>query len=355
MLCNGGLGDTLISLGVADALARKVGQQVRFWTPHPDASELFLDNWVKPSPMHAGPNVVVDRSPFPGFDFFIRINCIAVLEFERTFKGFPFPGMDEVNLDNAAFREGPAWSRFLRFHPQLDGEVARSALERGWTRWTLPYRMLGLEPPTTAYTIALDAPRYDWTPFITVHDGYDTTQRPVHRATKTWNLRSWASAIEYLKIRHPEIMVVQIGSKNSRAIPGVDVNLVGQTLITEALSILSASKLHLDGDSGLVHAARHLGVPCIALFGPTPIRFFGYPEHFNFSAGDCQACFWLDETWLEKCVLGKPAPSCMDAIDVHRVVDRALRILDGHPRPLSKSGDEPQGAVAGLSGKGPLS
>src|SRR5207237_8123867 len=39
--------------------------------------------------------------------------------------------------------------------------------------------------------------------------------------------------------------------------------------IGEALAILSRSAICVGGDSGLVHAARALGVPTVALFGPT--------------------------------------------------------------------------------------
>jgi heptosyltransferase-2 len=39
--------------------------------------------------------------------------------------------------------------------------------------------------------------------------------------------------------------------------------------IGEALAILSRSAICVGGDSGLTHAARALGVPTVALFGPT--------------------------------------------------------------------------------------
>jgi len=40
--------------------------------------------------------------------------------------------------------------------------------------------------------------------------------------------------------------------------------------VREALAILARSSLVVGGDTGLVHAARALGVPTIALFGPSP-------------------------------------------------------------------------------------
>jgi len=39
--------------------------------------------------------------------------------------------------------------------------------------------------------------------------------------------------------------------------------------VAEALALLSLSRICVGGDTGLVHAARALGVPTVALFGPT--------------------------------------------------------------------------------------
>ena len=41
--------------------------------------------------------------------------------------------------------------------------------------------------------------------------------------------------------------------------------------VAESLEILSACRAVIGGDSGLTHAARALGVPTVALVGPTPV------------------------------------------------------------------------------------
>ena len=68
-------------------------------------------------------------------------------------------------------------------------------------------------------------------------------------------------------------------------------NVCGNT-IDEALGVLSACNGAVGGDSGLVHAARALGVPTATLFGPTdPARHVAGPNDAFVSLGlDCSPC-----------------------------------------------------------------
>jgi ADP-heptose:LPS heptosyltransferase len=62
--------------------------------------------------------------------------------------------------------------------------------------------------------------------------------------------------------------------------------------IPEALALLAASSVAVGGDTGLVHAARALGVPTVACFGPTdPARHSWEPSSKVLVRGlPCQPC-----------------------------------------------------------------
>jgi heptosyltransferase-2 len=62
--------------------------------------------------------------------------------------------------------------------------------------------------------------------------------------------------------------------------------------IGEALAILSRSAICVGGDSGLVHAARALGIPTVALFGPTDpsLHDLGARQRAVTLGLDCSPC-----------------------------------------------------------------
>ena len=69
-------------------------------------------------------------------------------------------------------------------------------------------------------------------------------------------------------------MVVQIGADNSQSIEGVDLDLRNKTTLDEVSWIIKQSRLHIDGESGLVRMAHALHTTSIAIFGPTSKSFF---------------------------------------------------------------------------------
>ncbi|GAB6057300.1 glycosyltransferase family 9 protein [Desulfonatronum parangueonense] len=57
------------------------------------------------------------------------------------------------------------------------------------------------------------------------------------------------------------------------------INLTGKTSLRELLPLLAGARLVVGNDSGPLHLAAALGVPTLALFGPTdPARYRPYPE-----------------------------------------------------------------------------
>jgi ADP-heptose:LPS heptosyltransferase len=129
------------------------------------------------------------------------------------------------------------------------------------------------------------------TAYVTIHDGFGNNVRLAPgAATKCWPFENWTPLIRKLKKAKPELKIVQLGSRNSRSIPDVDIDLVQRTSLSQAAWILKHAQAHIDGDSGLVHLARALHTPSVVLFGPTDHKFFGYSQNVNLTASGYGNC-----------------------------------------------------------------
>jgi len=131
---------------------------------------------------------------------------------------------------------------------------------------------------------------------------------------------------------------VQIGSRKSRHIPGVDVDLVDRTSLHEAAWILKHAQLHIDTDSGLAHLARALHTPAIVLFGPTDAGYYGHPRNTNIAAAGCSNCWWSTPDWLSRCPRGLARPECMESITPDNVVGHATQRLAGSRAATAEAG-----------------
>jgi len=88
--------------------------------------------------------------------------------------------------------------------------------------------------------------------------------------------------------------------------------------VGEALALLSEAAVCVGGDTGLVHAARALGTPTVALFGPTaPGRhdFSGRTRSVSLAL-ECSPCSAHGQA---RCPLGHH--KCLRDLDVDRVLD----------------------------------
>jgi ADP-heptose:LPS heptosyltransferase len=82
--------------------------------------------------------------------------------------------------------------------------------------------------------------------------------------------------------------------------------------------------LYVGADSGPLHLANYLGVPCVGLFGPKdPALYRPYfsPSAVARSGIDCSPCT------LRQC----PDPVCMKELKVDQVYDAVLTLLNGSP------------------------
>ena len=94
--------------------------------------------------------------------------------------------------------------------------------------------------------------------------------------------------------------------------------------VGEALGILSLCALAVGGDTGLVHAARALGIPTVAVFGPTPtdVHLFGPRERAVSLDLPCSPCTVHGS---ERCPLGHHR--CLRDLDAGRVLASCREVL----------------------------
>lgn len=104
---------------------------------------------------------------------------------------------------------------------------------------------------------------------------------------------------------------------------GTALNLAGRTSLVEMGSWLGGMDLVIANDSGPIHMAAALGVPAVALFGPTdPVRTGPYGgNHVVLTADgvECRPCFRRD--------CDRKRLDCMCGIPPRAVLDAAARII----------------------------
>jgi lipopolysaccharide heptosyltransferase II len=230
---------------VADHLealpARGSGYFLHFWrlrTRYPDVVLLFtnslrgdLEAWLMRSPQRFG----LLR---PGRSRPLLTHTYRVL----------------ADFDEATHHQLELWENFLR-HFGLARAPDRSALV---AHLTSPINRIGLIP------------------------GSENTP------AKRWPIAHWRALIAGL----PEVSFELFGTARDAAItneisagfdPARVTNLAGRTDLPTYVKHLSASRLLVTNDTGGMHLANALGVPLIALFGPTnPVRtgpVFATPAH----------------------------------------------------------------------------
>lgn len=111
-----------------------------------------------------------------------------------------------------------------------------------------------------------------------------------------------------------------LSAVSSESVPPV-VNLVGRTDLAGLLGVLAACRLTVSNDSGAMHAAAALGVPVVALFGPTDERV---------TAPLGPHVVLTNPVWCRPCLL-RECPidhRCLRGLRVERVWDAVVRRLE---------------------------
>ena len=222
--------------------------------------------------------------------------------------------------------------------PTLNGAFAHHAVVLGDNRYSFLHSQLGLVPGSLLLDLACDnslatdlAGRFS--SWITINNGFDANYVMSSRqATKCYPTAHWQTLVAGLKKRCPDVKIVQVGSKTSVPIAGVDVNLVEATTLPQAAALLRDALLHVDIEGGLVHVAASVGTRSLVLFGPTSLGYFGYPDNVNLFSGFCGNCWGVTERWMEICPRGYGSPRCLEKLDPARVLEAVVAALGATKR-----------------------
>ncbi|HET9920165.1 MAG TPA: lipopolysaccharide heptosyltransferase II [Ktedonobacteraceae bacterium] len=154
---------------------------------------------------------------------------------------------------------------------------------------------------------------------------------------KRWPLARYRTLASKL-VRELDAQVLLIGGSddealNAQLLEGLDVpegrvrNLAGQTSIGELAALLERCALFIGNDSSPMHLAAAVGIPVIAIFGPTSPQEYGpYPLD-----DPGHIALWRNPTGKPCFFLGKMQPcadcTCMQAVtgdDVWQAVQRLI-------------------------------
>lgn len=149
--------------------------------------------------------------------------------------------------------------------------------------------------------------------FITMQTGAGSCWANIKDDTRQWPAENYAELAKLIKAKYPQVKIVQLGQGWQPCIGGTDFDLRNKTDDGEVFALLKSSKLHISQEGGMVHTRHFLGGgKSVVLFGPTDVRFFGYPENENICLRKCPVCCeWLTPDWMKKCIKTGDAAECM--------------------------------------------
>ncbi|NWG16538.1 MAG: WecB/TagA/CpsF family glycosyltransferase [Chloroflexi bacterium] len=111
-------------------------------------------------------------------------------------------------------------------------------------------------------------------------------------------------------------------------------DLSGQTTLPQLAALLAKCRLFIGADSGVMHLAAAVGVPVVAVFGPSNAAAWGpWPPdgaaRVVRSAPECSPCSYVGHgIGLRE---GCPARTCMRMVTPEHVLAAARSLLDGTP------------------------
>ena len=145
--------------------------------------------------------------------------------------------------------------------------------------------------------------------------------------SKKWPLRRYASLVEAITERFPDVAVIVSTGPGEEALGAelkgtckAEIVLAGNMSLPQLTALLDRCEVFISSDTGPLHLAAALGKRVIGLYGPTdPARNGPYGEgNFTVSAGKaCSGC------WRRSC----RDLSCMNDIDIPEVMKKVETCL----------------------------
>jgi len=154
---------------------------------------------------------------------------------------------------------------------------------------------------------------------------------------KPWHEDNFIAVANALQEKHG-VRILLFGGRRDEALAAyigervrpTPISAVGRTDLRQTMALLSKCSLLVCNDSGIMHLAAALGVPLVALFGPSPPDLFGpWGKRCRvlckrFQCSPCKQKFFTE---CEPSPRGRPM--CMEAITVDEVTGAAADMLSG--------------------------
>ena len=184
---------------------------------------------------------------------------------------------------------------------------------------------IGLNASVHAPTLSFGPDDEEYANELLVDHGIDREEQLVmihpgsHWEAKSWLAERFAAVADTIQVSR-STRVVFAGSEMERVrvkkiqaqMSSTSVSIVSQTTVLQLAAVMKRCALFLGNDNG----PMHMGLPVVALFGPTNPKVWGpwgSGHRVFFKDVDCRACF------VPGCHLG--SQSCMAQISVDEVMD----------------------------------
>lgn len=165
---------------------------------------------------------------------------------------------------------------------------------------------------------------------ISVNDRLAVVGAGSRSEVKRWPAERFCDVCETLA-KKAGIRVILVGDEAERTVLDMLsakcrerlINWAGRTTLRELAALVASSSLVVANDSAVMHLANELGIPCVAIFGPTNERKYGGRGPKSVIVRRSLACTPCE---LAQCREG--IRSCLDELSSREVEEAALRLLN---------------------------
>ena len=145
---------------------------------------------------------------------------------------------------------------------------------------------------------------------------------------KRWAVDNFIAVARNMREMNGEKVVFLLGPAESDLLPAIKKRVEGRFQIhqlrhlSEVMTFMKAAACFIGNDSGLAHLAAIMGVPTVAIFGPSsPKRWrpLGKAVTVLRGAADCAPCFEIAKTNCDE-------PLCLSGVSVDMVLEAAKAV-----------------------------
>ncbi|WP_183559870.1 glycosyltransferase family 9 protein [Mucilaginibacter sp. SP1R1] len=156
-----------------------------------------------------------------------------------------------------------------------------------------------------------------------------------------WELDNWLILLENLSFALPGWQLLVIGAPNEKdagdrcllAWGKHSINLCGQTTPRESAAVLAKANVFIGHDSGPMHLAACVGVPCVGIYSARNLPGQWFPRgNFNQILYNLPACAGCG---LEVCITQQK--KCILSISVEQVQQAVLKVIDNKQKNITHS------------------